>query len=193
MEYVEKDIDLDQYDWAEGEEIDVQRERYAVRIGHLLIDFSKLENSLNLALVEAIHGSSHEPGYVIVEKLKTWDKIDLFNKMYLRMVHFQSEKGKDELKAIRKRLDDANAFRNIIAHANWATMDEDKFVRTKVKIDKDEGGVSFRNIKITTTLIRAQVQEVQRLTKALDKFAEKAREWRYEEKPKEAPVRSASN
>lgn len=184
MEYEEKSEDLDQYDWAGGEEIDDQRDRYATRIGHLVIDFSLLENTLNLALVEAIHSGSHEPGYVVVEKLRMADKIDLFNKMYLRMVHFQSKKGKDELAVIRSRLEDANTFRNMIAHANWATLDEEKFVRTKVKIDREEGRVTFRNIKITTTLIRGQVREIQSLTNALEKFSEKALEWRFEEKPR---------
>ena len=184
MEYEEKNEELDQYDWAGGEEIDYQRDRYATRIGHLVIDFSLLESSLNLALVEAFHGSSHEPGYVVVEKLRMSDKIDLFNKMYLRMVHFQSKKGKDALTVIRKRLQDANTFRNMVAHANWATLDEEKFVRTKVKIDPEEGHVTFKNVKITTTIIREQVREIQSLTNALDKFSEKAREWRFEEKPK---------
>jgi hypothetical protein len=184
MEYEEKNEELDQYDWAEGEEIDFQRDRYAMRIGHLVIDFSLLESSLNLALVESFHGGSHEPGYVVVEKLRMSDKIDLFNKMYLRMVHFQSKKGKDELAVIRKRLEDVNTFRNMVAHANWATLDEERFVRTKVKVDPEEGNVTFKNVKITTTLIRQKVREIRSLTNALEKFSEKAREWRFEEKPK---------
>ena len=183
MEYEERNEDLDQYDWAGGEEIDYQRDRYVTRIGHLIIDFSLLENTLNLALVEAFHSGSHETGYVVVEKLRMSDKIDLFNKMYLRMVHLQSKKGKDELQKIRARLDDANTFRNMVAHANWATLDEERFVRTKVKIDREEGHVTFRNVKITTTLIRSKVREIQSLTNALEKFSEKAREWRFEEKP----------
>lgn len=184
MEYEEKDIDLEQYDWAIGEEIERMEDRYAPLIGYFIIDFSLLENSLNLALVEAIHSNSHEPGYVIVEKLSLWDKIDLFNKLYLRMVSLQGKKGEAILSAIRQRLDDINRFRNMIVHANWATMDTEKFVRTKVKINKDEGYVSFKKIKITTTIIRLQIREAQRLTTALDNFAEKAREWRFDESPR---------
>jgi hypothetical protein len=184
MKYEEKNEDLDQYDWAGDDEIEFQRNRYSVCIGHLIIDFSILESSLNLALVEAIHSSSHEPGYVVVEKLRITDKIDLFNKMYLRMVHFQSKKGKDALAVIRKRLEDVNVFRNMVVHANWATLDEDRFVRTKVKIDRDEGHVTFKKVKITTTLIRQKIREIRSLTNSLERFSEKAREWRFEERPK---------
>ncbi len=186
MEYEEKKTDLDQYDWGMGEVIDTQRDRYAPLIGQFLIDFSILENNLNIALAEAIHGRTHELGYVIVEKLSMSNKIDLFNKLYLRMVHLQSAEGKAALKLVKQRLEDINTFRNIIAHANWATMDQEKFVRTKVRIDKDEGSVSFKNIKVTTPIIRAQTREISRLTNSLDNFSEKAREWRYEKKSTKA-------
>lgn len=185
MEYQEKSEDLEQYD-GYGGYLEDKEDRYAPLLGYFLLDFSVLEHSLNLALAEELHGSTHEIGYVVMEKLKTFDKIELFSKLYLRLVSFQGPKGKSILAAIKKRLEDLNTFRNIIVHANWSTIDQENFVRTKIKVDTDEGYVKFRNIKITTTMIRAQSREAQRLSDDLDEFSEKTREFGFEEKQKKS-------
>lgn len=185
MDYEEKSEDLEQYD-GYGGYLEGKEDRYAPLLGYFLLDFSVLEHSLNLALAEELHGSTHEVGYVVIEKLKTFDKIELFFKLYLRLVSFQGQKGKAALAIVRKRLENINTFRNLIMHANWSTIDKENFVRTRIKVDSEEGYVKFRNVKITTTMIRTQIREAQKLTDDLDAFSEKAREFGFEEKNESA-------
>ncbi len=183
MKYEEKSENLEQYDgwhdFLEGKE-----GRYAPLVGYFLIYFSVLEHSLNLSLAEILNERSHEIGYVVVEKLSVYDKIELFRKLYLRILSSQSKDGKDALAVIRTRLEEMNTFRNILAHANWSTIDAVGFVRTKIKVDPDEGHITFKNIKITRDIIQTQTNEVRRLSSDLDKFAEKAREWGFKKKIK---------
>lgn len=187
MKYEEKSEDLDQYDgWYEI--LDGKEGKYAPLLGNFLIHFSVLEHSLNLALAEALHGRSHETGYVVVEKLTISNKMDLFRKLYLRNVGFQGKKGKDALSKICKRLSEINTFRNIIVHANWSTIDARGFVRTKIKIDPNEGHVVFKNIRITRAIIQKQTGEVKKLALDLDTFSEKVLEGGFKEnlkKPKD--------
>lgn len=183
MKYEEKSESLDQYDgWYEF--LDGKEDRYAPLLGYFLIHFSVLEHSLNLALAEILHSRTHEIGYVVVEKLSLFDKIDLFRKLYLGIVSPQSKKGKDALLAICKRLEKINTFRNMIAHANWSTIDAQGFVRTRIKVDPSEGHVIFRNVRITRAIISTQTQEVKKLADDLDDFSQKALEGGFEKKPK---------
>ncbi len=166
--------ELDQYDYSDGEYLDKVVYRYSPLIGLFLINFSILEHELNLAIADIISDRAHETGFVIIEKLTTGNKIELFYKMYARLESFTNKKNKDVLNKIREQIESLNTFRNGIVHANWQSLSKDGFVRTKIVVDNQEGYVKFKKVQITPKIIRSKIKEIERLTDQIDEYKETA-------------------
>ena len=86
--------ELEQYDFSDGEYLDKVADKYFPLIGEFLISFSVLEQELNIAIADFLHDDCHETGFVIIEKMTTSNKIDLFYKMYVRLELFNNKKHK---------------------------------------------------------------------------------------------------
>lgn len=136
--------ELEQYDYPDGEYLEKVVDKYSPLIGSFLVNFSILEQELNLAIAESISDRCHETGFVIIEKLTTSNKIELFYKMYVRLESLLDKKNKKMLDKIREQLEALNLFRNNIVHANWQSLTKDGFVRTKIVVDNQEGYVKFK-------------------------------------------------
>ena len=172
---VENNYDkLEQYDLTDGEYLEKVVDKYAPLVGLFLISFSILEHDLNLSIADILHDDCHETGFVIIEKLTTINKIDLFYKMYVRLEFFKDKKNKVILDKIRKNLESLNSFRNNIVHADWQTITKDRFVRTKIVIDNKEGCVKFKKIDVSTKIIKQRIKEIDALTKQIDRYMETA-------------------
>ncbi len=166
--------ELEQYDFLDEKYLEKVVDKYSPLVGLFLINFSCLEHELNLAIVDIFADDHHEPGYVIIEKLTTRNKIELFHKMYVRLESFKDEKSKDVLNEIRLRLESINTFRNSIVHANWQSLSKDGFVRTKIIVDNQEGYVKFKKIQIIPKIIREKTKEIDKLIKKIDGYKETA-------------------
>lgn len=165
---------LDQYDTLYGEHLYKVIKKYSSSIGLFLITFSELEHELNLAIADYLHHGSHDFGYIIVERLTIYNKIDLFYKTYRTLeVHLHNNKKRQTLNKIKKQLDSLNTFRNYIAHANWQSLTKDGFVRTKIIVDSQEGSIKFRKIKITPSIIGKKINETEKLLTIIDNYKEK--------------------
>ena len=97
--------ELDQYDYTDGEYLEKIVDRYTTPIGLFLVNFSILEQELNLAVADFISDRAHEMGFVVIEKLTTANKIDLFYKMYVRLESFKDKKNKEVLNKIREQME----------------------------------------------------------------------------------------
>ena len=166
--------ELEQYDFLDEEYLEKVVDKYSPLIGLFLINFSCLEHELNLAIADIFADDHHEPGYVIIEKLNTRNKIELFHKMYVRLESFKDKKNEDVLKEIRLRLESINTFRNSIVHANWQSLSKDGFVRTKIMVDNHEGYVKFKKIQITLKIVREKIKEINKLIEKIDEYKETA-------------------
>lgn len=166
--------ELNQYDFSDGEYLEKVAKKYFPLIGEFLISFSILEQELNLAIADFLHDDCHETGFVIIEKLTTSNKIDLFYKMYVRLESFNNKKHKSILDKLRNQLNDLNSFRNNIVHANWQSLSNDGYVRAKIVVDTDEGFVKFKKVLMTPKIIRQKIIEIDRLSEKIDKYKEKA-------------------
>ena len=166
--------ELEQYAYPDSEYIEKAADRYSSPMGLFLINFSILEQELNLAVADFIRDGSHEMGFVIIEKLTTSNKIELFYKMYVRLESFKDKKNKDILNQITKQLESLNIFRNNIVHANWQSLTKDGFVRTKIVVDNQEGYVKFKKVEITPKIIRQKIKEIEKLVDQIDKYKETA-------------------
>jgi hypothetical protein len=165
---------LDQYDFSDGKYLEKVASKYFPLIGEFLIGFSILEQDLNIAIADSLYDGYHETGFVIIEKLTTSNKIDLFYKMYVRLESFNNKKHKAILVEIKRQLVELNSFRNSIVHANWQSLTKKGFVRTKILVDNEEGFVKFKKIEIKPRIIRQKINEVDKLLEQIDEYKEKA-------------------
>lgn len=168
--------ELDQYDYINDEYLDLVRKRYEPLIGRLLISFSALEHCLNYEIAERISERAHNEGYVIIEKLTMMNKIELYNKLFLGLLNStrMGERLKEKLKIIKAELIEINTFRNIVVHANWTTLTEEKLVRTKIVVDNDDGFVKFKKIQVTPKLIYSKCKRIEKLINKIEFFTESA-------------------
>lgn len=166
--------ELEQYDFSDGEYLEKVADKYFPLIGEFLISFSILEQELNLAIADFLHDDCHETGFVIMEKLTTSNKIDLFYKMYIRLESFNNKKHKAILDSLRRQLDELNSFRNSVVHANWQSLTKDGMVRAKIVVDNDEGFVKFKKVPMVPRIIRQKIREIDSLSDKIDRYKEKA-------------------
>lgn len=169
--------ELEQYVYSSGELLEKVLSKYCPLIGLFLVNFSVLEQDLNIAIANFIHGNSDEIGFVIIEKLSMLNKIELFFKMYVRLESFKEKKSKEILGKIRIQLKALNTFRNNIVHADWQSLTKDGLVRTKIVVDNQEGYVKFKKIKITPKIINQKIQETDKLIELLEEYKETAFEF----------------
>ncbi|MDD3006365.1 MAG: hypothetical protein PHX30_02155 [Candidatus Pacebacteria bacterium] len=166
--------EMEQYDFSDGEYLEKVADKYFLLIGKFLVSFSILEQELNIAIADFLHDDSHETGFVIIEKLTTSNKIDLFYKMYVRLESFNNKKHKAILDKLRNRLNELNTFRNSIVHANWQSLSKDGYVRAKIVVDTDEGFVKFKKVSMTPKTIRQKIKEIDSLSEKINQYKEKA-------------------
>lgn len=175
MDKNQKDYDeLEQYDFSDGEYLEKVADKYFPLVGEFLISFSILEQELNIAIADFLHDDCHETGFVIIEKLTTSNKIDLFYKMYVRLESFNNKKHKAILDKLRNQLNELNSFRNNIVHANWQSLTKEGYVRAKIVVDTDEGFVKFKKVLMTPKVIKQKIKEIDGLSEKIDEYKEKA-------------------
>jgi hypothetical protein len=161
--------DLDQYDYFDSDYFNTALVKYGDLIGMFLMHFSSLEHELNIAVAEIINDRTHEIGYSIIEGLTIRNKIELFYRMhnkYAGVAEANEKKTamvKEKLKAVRSSLNIINDFRNIIAHANWETIQKGGRVRVKFASDKESGMITFKNVVIKPKDIREKIKEIEKL------------------------------
>jgi hypothetical protein len=164
---------LEQYDdYHDGEYLDKVVDKYSPLLGSFLLNFSILEQELNLAVIKFINNRSDEMGFMIIEKLTVSNKIDLFYKMYLRLESFKTKNAKKSLNKIKQQLEELNSFRNSIVHANWQSLTKNGFVRTKIIVDNQEGYVKFKKVETTPKIIKLKIKEIKKLIDQIDEYRE---------------------
>ena len=103
-----------------------------------------------------------------MERLTIQNKIDLFYNLNLLHENYKEDSQKETLKKIRQQCISINSFRNCIAHANWQSLAETGHVRTKIKIDCEEGFVKFKRVLITPEIIEQKLKELDDLIELVD-------------------------
>lgn len=175
MDKNQKDYDeLDQYDFSDGEYLEKVADKFSPLVGQFLISFSILEQELNIAIADFLHDDCHETGFVIVEKLTTRNKIDLFYKMYVRLESFNNKKHNAILDQLRNLLNELNSFRNNVVHANWQSLTKEGYVRVKIVVDTDEGYVKFKKVPMTPKTIKQKIIEIDKLSEKISEYKDNA-------------------
>lgn len=165
---------LEQYDYVEDDYFDHAMQTYGEALGKFLMKFSTLEHELNIAISDILSQRAHDIGYMIMERMRMIDKIELFYRLYNSLECFNEKKGKQGLSEIKKAFISMSEFRNYLAHANWQTIKKNGAVRIKFMTDKDSGYIKFRNIIIKPKEIRAKTKEIDKIINKLLNYTERA-------------------
>ena len=163
---------MEQYDYPSEEYLDKVRGKYEPQIGRFLIDFSVLEHTLNVCIAELFIDDMHEHGYLIIAGNTLYGRIELFRKLLLSRLRYTRPKLTNRLKALVKRLHETRVFRNYLVHANWSTLKNTGYVRTR--FDEQDGQVVLKNVRIKPATIKAWSNRVRKLDLDLFEFAEVA-------------------
>ena len=161
---------LEQYDYVFGEYVEKVKSRYAPRIGLFLIRFSSLEHTLDIRIAERLLDRTHQIGYLVIEGMPLNRKIELFRTLFHGFAKSTHPKYVRGLKTLVERLHAARLFRNAVVHANWGTLENTGYVRTK--IDESDGEVIFKKARVTPKVIDAWIQRAVALERRLDDFAD---------------------
>lgn len=166
----------------DDEDTHKELEKVSPYIGQILVAFSELEHSLELAIAGLESDRADEPGMFIIKFLEDNRlKIDYFTeraRQYILYTEFIKEKNKNktiaELREVSKRLSYAAELRNIIAHSKWNTITKRYTVVNSSKLNKDSGRVEIKLYKLSPSVLRQVVTGLHRtdieLWKLIDKL-----------------------
>jgi hypothetical protein len=166
-----------EYPLDDFENARILHKKYAKPIGHFVISFSMLEDSVNNDLATAISERAHEPGYRIIKYLRFRDKIDLLRDDYTAMIKYtcpdtRKEQLLKQLHVIYAKLAELSEFRNRVAHANWSSLDKHGFVRCKLLENKTDDGMVFERVKMTPGVLVKFTRQNEALSHRLGDFRE---------------------
>lgn len=176
---------MDQYlpigSFDEGEDPAKELIKVSPYIGDILVSFSSLEHSLELAIAGLQSDRSDEPGMLIIKFLEDNQlKIDYFSEtarqyiLYSKHVKDSHREGFiSQLKEIVKRLGYAAGIRNIIAHSKWSTITKDFMVVNSTKLNKTTGRVEVKLYKLNPGTLRQIITGINTTNDDLWKLIEK--------------------
>lgn len=104
-------------------------------IGMIVVDFNGLESSLDSVLCEIFTTRTDATGLIVLHKMGFASKIDLFKRFN---DDFQSSLNTtiDGFESLLANLRGCGRLRNLVAHADWESTDEDGYTYVKLNISK---------------------------------------------------------
>jgi hypothetical protein len=154
-----------------------KEQEYSLAIGNVIFSFAYLEDIVDASIAEIINDSDEEFGYRVIKYLSFRDKVSLWKDLYSGVIkEFPEDMGApllsefDHLFQIFIKLSE---FRNVVAHANWSTIDEKGFVTCRVIESKYDGGLRFERKSMTTQILSDVASENYSICEKLQVFKEK--------------------
>jgi hypothetical protein len=104
-------------------------------IGMIVVDFNGLESGLDSVLCEIFSDRSDSTGLIVLHKMGYAAKVDLFKRFN---DDFQSSLNTsiDGYNLLLSNLKESGRLRNLVAHADWESTDEDGYTYIKLNISK---------------------------------------------------------
>ncbi len=104
-------------------------------IGMIVVDFNGLESNLDSILCEIFSDRSDATGLIVLHKMGYAAKVDLFKRFN---DDFQSSLNTkiDGYELLLSNLKEVGRLRNLVAHADWESTDEDGYTYIKLNISK---------------------------------------------------------
>lgn len=172
LEYIIKDANqLDNIEYTQAG-LDKVFGILTTEIGSLLVAFSELEHSLDIAVAETFDNRNHQVGMIVTKKLTYIQKVLLFYDLALRICSYHQLDLKNQLKALKKELVYMAEIRNVVAHAKWLSITDGAYVRSQVTGSADSGTPFIKYYKINKSILRNASLRMNEANMAVDKFRE---------------------
>lgn len=162
--------ELEQYYYVNSEYIEQKEKKYSSLIGKFVINFSRLENEINLAIADIMFDDDHSLGFSVITELTFSRKINFFYHNFILQEQFKHNNKIKFLNTLKNNLVEVNSFRNSVIHANWESLTKEGFVHTKILLDS--GFVKFKKVKLTPQIIRQNIKKIDKLLHLIDKYKE---------------------
>ncbi|WP_027330569.1 hypothetical protein [Marinimicrobium agarilyticum] len=121
-------------------------------IGEVIMYFNGLESALNSVLCEWFTDRTDSTGLVVMGSMAYSSKVDLFKRL-CDDFHWGMRASTVGYQNIITNLNESSRLRNMVAHANWESMDEEGYTFVKLKISRQ--GLKQEYIQFTReSLIR---------------------------------------
>ena len=177
MKRTEKKIPFKYYDygmneWIEGEERDYILNNVAYYIGWIIIEFNSLEDTINWHIKEILSKSEgqDETVYLFLSNMSVSQKVDLLIKLYGNWVlrDYELKELRMPLESLEQSVKLAIKRRNRYAHANWAEIYNDNYIKVKTEAKKD--GVYHTFVKFEEEHMEEDLILIQSLHDVIHEF-----------------------
>lgn len=185
QEISSKKKEIDQYlgigSFDENDDPYRELEKVSPYVGEILLAFSNLEHSLELAISGIVSDRSDEPGMFLIKFLAdNRTKIEYFSEATRQFIAYTDQiRDKDkpkalaELKRLVKVLNTHAEIRNIIAHSKWNTITKDFYVANSTKLNKTTGRVEIELYQLRPKVLCAIITGINITNDSLWKFIDK--------------------
>jgi len=145
-------------------------------IGETIIYFNGLEDELSSILCEWFTDRTDQMGLVVMGTMAYSAKVNLLKRL---CDDFHNSFGISTLgyQEIVHRLHECSRLRNMVAHANWESMDEDAFTFVKLRISKY--GLNQEYVQFTKESLIQIVVLILETRNELENFAERRKDILY--------------
>ena len=148
-------------------------------IGLIIIYFNSLESSLDSILCENFTDRTDSTGLIVLNKMSFSAKIDLLKRF---CDDFQFSLGK-ELEGYEELINDLKEsarLRNLVAHTNWQTTNEEGYVFTRLKMSKK--GIQQEYVQFTEESLEKIIELILNTKSKLYNFWENRNDVLYDRK-----------
>ena len=139
-------------------------------IGEVIMYFNGLEDDLSSILCEWFTDRTDQMGLVVMGSMAYAAKVDLLKRL---CDDFHNSLGVSTLgyESIVKMLHECARLRNMVAHANWESMNEDAFTFVRLRISKS--GLKQEYVQFTKESLIKVVELIMETRNELNEFSER--------------------
>ena len=145
-------------------------------IGLIITYFNSLESSLDSILCENFTDRTDSVGLIVLNKMGFSAKIDLL-KRFCDNFQINLDENINGYDQIINDLRESARLRNLVAHANWESIDEEGYTYVKLKISKQ--GMQQEYVQFTEESLQKIVELIIKTRYNLDQFWEHRNEILY--------------
>ena len=138
-------------------------------IGLIIMYFNSLESSLDSVLCENFTDRTDSTGLIVLNKMGFSTKIDLL-KRFCDDFQFSLDKELDGYERLINDLKESARLRNLIAHANWESTNEEGYTFVRLKMSKN--GMQQEYVQFTEESLQKIIELILKTSSNLRDFWE---------------------
>jgi hypothetical protein len=128
------------------------------KIGLVIMYFNGLEKQLDSLLCQIFSDRTDAPGLIILQNMQYSAKVNLFSR-FSDELHRDVGEVPPSYKGLLDNLRNAAKQRNIIAHADWESMDDEGYAYSTIRFS--DGGMEQEYIQLTSATLESIIEAIQ--------------------------------